>query len=93
MAIAGSIIVLKIAMLIEKYLKYSAKVLAWAGKNSLYILYGHCIDMVLLQPPFPAMPAKLLTLCTMAFKLTFSISFAGLILGYKKLKAKLLKRP
>ena len=92
-AIAGSIVVLKISMLIEKYLKLCTKILAWAGKNSLYILYGHCIDMMLLKPVFPAMSSKLLKLTTIAFKTTVSVSFAALVVGYKKLKTKLLKRP
>jgi fucose 4-O-acetylase-like acetyltransferase len=93
-AIAGSITVLKISMLIEKYLKYSAKVLAWAGKNSLYILYGHYVEEVLLiSPNYPAVSMKMLKILETLFKLTFSILFAVLVLGYGKLKTKLLKQP
>lgn len=48
-AISGVLIVFKISMFIEKHFKYISSLLAWFGKNSLYILIGHYIDRGLIK--------------------------------------------
>lgn len=44
-AIAGSLVLITVSKLWEKYLPFS-KAIAWFGKNSMYILGGHCIEMM-----------------------------------------------
>ena len=48
-AISGVLIVFKISMFIEKHFKNISSLLAWFGKNSLYILIGHYIDRRLIK--------------------------------------------
>ncbi len=48
-AICGTIIVLKISMIIEQKTKFITKILAWFGKNSMYILLIHRIEMSLIN--------------------------------------------
>lgn len=43
-AVCGTIIILKISMVIEKKAKVLTKVLSWFGKNSMYILLIHHIE-------------------------------------------------
>ena len=45
-AICGSIIIIKLSMLIEQKTKILSKVLSWYGKNSIYILLFHYIEFV-----------------------------------------------
>lgn len=48
-AICGTIIVLKISMIIEQKTKLMTKILAWFGKNSMYILLIHRMEMSLVN--------------------------------------------
>ena len=46
-ATCGTIIILKISQIIEKYIKHLGKILAWYGKNSMYILLLHYAETLL----------------------------------------------
>ena len=46
-ATCGTIIIFKISQIIEKYIKYLGKILAWYGKNSMYILLLHYAETML----------------------------------------------
>ena len=48
-AICGTIGVLKISMIIEQKTKFIAKTLAWFGKNSMYILLIHYMEISLIN--------------------------------------------
>ena len=48
-AICGSIIVIKISQLISIYLKPIGNILSWYGKNSMYILMIHYIELGLVN--------------------------------------------
>ena len=42
-AICGTLVIFKLSLLIEKYLKIIPSSLSWCGKNTLYILFYHYI--------------------------------------------------
>ena len=43
-AICGIIVILRLSQLIEKYLKQFGNILAWYGKNSMFILLLHQVE-------------------------------------------------
>ena len=48
-AICGTMVILKISQLIEKYFKVLGNVLAWYGKNSMYVLLFHHLERSLVK--------------------------------------------
>lgn len=74
-AISGSIIILKLSQYIEK-IKYISNALAWCGKNSLYILFGHHIERGLIVYNLSIANASLLKAALISIKSVFSILFA-----------------
>jgi len=44
-ALLATFVILMISMFLDKYLKYSSALFSWFGKNSLYILIVHCLEM------------------------------------------------
>lgn len=51
-AICGSLLILKLSLIIEKYMKKLGKILVWYGKNSMYILMVHHIEWSLINYNF-----------------------------------------
>ena len=82
-AISGSIIILKISKLFEEKLKYSSRILAFCGKNSLYILFGHRIESSFIK--YNLINKYLL----MTIKCFFSIMFALIMICIKRIKEEL----
>lgn len=48
-AIVGTIVVFKMSKIVHKFFQYLSEILMWYGKNSLYIICGHYIELKLIQ--------------------------------------------
>lgn len=91
-AISGAIIILKISMFIESKLVFLTRILSWCGKNSLYILFGHHIEWSAIKYDIIIKNKTIHKLVLSLYKCSISIIFAVLILNFKKLSNKLLKK-
>ena len=49
MAVCGTIVIFKVSQLIEKYTKHLSNILAWYGKNSMFILLLHYSESELVR--------------------------------------------
>ncbi len=79
-AISGSLIVLKLSQLIDKYSEYISYFFSWCGKNSLYVLIGHYFEMNLVG--YKSIKNVYLL---MYLKVCISFAICFVILGIKKL--------
>lgn len=91
-AISGTIIILKISMIIEYRFALLTSILSWCGKNSLYILFGHHIEGNLIKYDIIIKNDTIYKLVLSLYKCLNSIIFAALILNFKKLINKKLKK-
>lgn len=57
-AISGTIIVFKISQIIEKFSKYITKVLSWFGRNSMYVLCFHYLEMNVIKYSYFGITSK-----------------------------------
>ena len=68
-AVCGTITILKISQLIEKYLKVVGDVLAWYGKNSMNVLMLHFAEMSIIRYSFIATTRTILKIKLIASKI------------------------
>lgn len=87
-AVSGSIIVLKISKIIEEKCKIFSRVLAFCGEKSLYILFGHRIEINFINYNLSA-EGTLNTSILVFLKCFFSMLFALIILCIRKIKEEL----
>lgn len=91
-AISGSIIILILAWIIEAKLKIFSKFLSLCGKNSLYILFGHHIEMSLINYKLLIVDKSTYYEIIILLKCLFSISFAFVLVNLKNLRTFLLNK-
>lgn len=90
-AVSGSIIVLKISKIIEEKFKNCSKMLAFCGKNSLYILFGHRIESCFIKYNI-SIDTNLYGVIFSTLKCFFSILFASILICIRKIKEELWKK-
>ena len=84
-AIAGTIIIFKLSMMIEKRFPSVTSILSWCGRNSLYILFGHHIESSLIKYNMIIKNKILFNIALSPWKCFNSVLFGALILGFIKL--------
>ena len=83
-AISGTIIILKISMIIESKFAILTKILSWCGKNSLFILFGHHIESSMINYNIIIENKSLYKLVVSILKCLISIVLSVVILGISK---------
>ena len=83
-AICGSMLILKLANIIEKKCNKLAKILSWCGENSLYILIIHYIETALIKYNITPENIELQKTIIITIKLIISTSFALVLIKIKE---------
>lgn len=84
-AISGTIILLKMSMIVEAKSNFCKKILSWCGKNSLYILFGHHIESSLIRYGIINKNKTLNKVILSLYKCSLSIILALGIIYFKKI--------
>ena len=84
-AIAGSIVFLDLSMIIKSKLKKCTKALSWCGRNSLYILFGHYVELAFIEVYVIIDNSFYQRLSFLLYKVPFSIAFAFLVVKISNL--------
>ena len=80
-ALSGSLIIIKISMIMNNRLKIMANFFKWCGKNSLYILFGHYFEIELLKYNFKINNIYIYKFLLIQLKCAFSIYFCIAIIN------------
>ena len=88
-AVCGSMVVMKISMIINNKFNFVGKILSWFGKNSMYVLICHYIEMNLIKYNVIFSMLKNKTIKKAVYSITkliiISIGTEGILLGKKAL--------
>ena len=84
----GTIMIFKISQIIEKYMKHLGKILAWYGRNSMYILLLHYAESMLIRyetiPYFIGNTIWMYIIQIIAYKITICTVGTFIINGVKR---------
>lgn len=78
-AICGTLVIFKLSLLLDQYVKKFSKALAWCGKNSLYILIGHYLESSFVNYNFYIYNNTLTEIILILIKCSISLMFAFFI--------------
>ena len=88
-AICGSLVIFKFSMFTEQKLKHITAFLSWCGKNSLYLLIGHFINLMLIKYNMSNYNKTLYIMYPIMSKILFSLICALIIIYISRIKNKL----